>query len=191
MTVEERIERLERQNRRMKVAVSALVVALVGGVLLTGPLSPRQAKAQAAATPRIVEAREFRVVDAKGRERASLKTHKAGSGLVFYDENGKLRAMLCTTKDGSNLVLADENGKVRVSADARKDDQDSKYDGGPTLQLYNESHNTRLMLTVHNNQPVIALLDENGNYRALLDVGKDGGALHFADENQKTIWKAP
>jgi hypothetical protein len=121
MTVEERIARLEQQNRRMKVAVSVIVVAVLGGVLVAGPLLPRQANAQTPSAPRIVEANEFRLLDESGRVRGRFAVDKDGPGLAFGDENGKLRAALRVDKDGPLLLFNDKNEKLRAVLAMDKD----------------------------------------------------------------------
>ena len=61
--VVERLEKLERQNRRMKQACAAVLI-LAAAVLLMGQASPN----------RTVEANEFLLIDRKGRTLAELAT---------------------------------------------------------------------------------------------------------------------
>jgi len=80
----ERVNRLERQNKLIKLA--GIVVALVMAfVLLVG------AKEK---VPKEIVAESFRVVDTQGRIRAKLSVGQKGPGLGLYDENGKHRAAL-------------------------------------------------------------------------------------------------
>ncbi|MFH1748059.1 MAG: hypothetical protein ABIG44_13570 [Planctomycetota bacterium] len=110
MNIEERIERLERANRRMKVVALGLLAVLLGAGLVAGPA------VQQAASPRVIEASGFRLVDNSGKTRAMLVVSKEGPvGLSFLDENGKMRAIFGETKDGPALGFLDENEKVRLS----------------------------------------------------------------------------
>jgi len=76
---DDRLTRLERQNRRLRGGLFALL-ALVG-LALTGSVI---------AGGQRIEAQQFRVVDAQGRTRAIL-----GPGsLALYDDTGKRVASL-------------------------------------------------------------------------------------------------
>lgn len=76
---EDRLARLERQNRSLRAGVFALLT--IAGLALTGTV---MAGAQR------IEAQQFRVVDGQGRTRAVLSP----GSLVLYDEAGKQVASL-------------------------------------------------------------------------------------------------
>ena len=99
-----RVQRLERDNRRLKLGAGCLV-ALVVAVPLVGAVLPVQ-------VPEVIEARSFRVLDEQGTVRVDLDA----DGLAFYDEQrkGKLSAFL-----GSDLLaFYDEQGlSAHLSAD--------------------------------------------------------------------------
>ena len=75
----QRVEKLEKANRRLKLA-GVLALTLVGCLLLLGVASP----------DRTVEAEEFILRDASGNRRAGLAVVAQGPGLHLYDANGKL-----------------------------------------------------------------------------------------------------
>jgi len=105
-TIEQRLGKLERQNRRMKLAgVGALVIA--GAFLLMG-------QARAPRTLPEVRARDFILEDAQGRERANLTVASAGPGLVLYGEDGKLRVGLSVWSDGPGLHLYNATGSEGI-----------------------------------------------------------------------------
>jgi hypothetical protein len=82
LTIEARVASLERQNRSLKRAFLALLVA--GGLAVAG--------VAAAAGSHSIEAGEFVVKDAQGRTRAVL-----GAGtLVLYGTDGKVTGSLGT-----------------------------------------------------------------------------------------------
>lgn len=86
MDINLRLEKLERENRRMKsISIAAAVVAatmIIGG----------QAK-----TSKVVEANEFRLVDASKRVRALLSMSAAGGPeLTLNDANGNFVVALST-----------------------------------------------------------------------------------------------
>lgn len=95
--VSSRLERLERENCRMKRAGLA-VVGLALAVALIGATVPEE-------IPEVIEAREFRVIDENGQARTELKANS----FFYYDENGKLRAAM----NGNGFFHNDENGNLR------------------------------------------------------------------------------
>ncbi len=117
--IEERLESLERQNRRMKLAgLAGLVIA--GAVVLTGLAG--SAGGQAGKAANIIRATGFVLVDAQGRTRAALDMNLNTPELVLYDANGKKRAALFESPDGPALILTgvhtgEEGVLLQVSAD--------------------------------------------------------------------------
>jgi hypothetical protein len=107
MTTEERLARLERNNRRLTWALA--LTGLVAMLIVTTGMAPTDA------VPRQVKAGRFEVVDANGQVRALLGISGAGPGFCVYDEKGKVRAQLTVTKDGPRFTLADEIGSPRVA----------------------------------------------------------------------------
>ncbi len=101
-----RLDRLERSNRMLKGAVAMLSLAFVG-LVAVGWTSPDGT----------VEAREFILKSADGKQRAVLGVNADGSpGLVLIDANEKTRAALIVGPDGAPfLSLYDADGKVRES----------------------------------------------------------------------------
>jgi hypothetical protein len=95
-----RLEKVERQNRRLRGAGIAVVVLAAAGLLM----------GQAMPKARIVEAEGFVLKDGAGKVRAELAVTEDRPGLALYDENGKPRAVLSVGKAGPGLGLYDENG---------------------------------------------------------------------------------
>ena len=96
-----RLEKVERQNRRLRGAGIAVAVLAAAGLLM----------GQAMPTVRIVQAEGFQLKDGQGKVRAGLGMDKEGPVLFLADENGKPRAELAVGKAGPGLGLYDENGK--------------------------------------------------------------------------------
>jgi hypothetical protein len=70
-----------------------------------------------AASPEVVRAQQFEVVDARGRARIQLGMGKDGQtpGVWLYDDKGEVRAWLSLHTDGRpGLALFDEKGKPRT-----------------------------------------------------------------------------
>ncbi len=99
----QRVEKLEKANRRLKLA-GVLALTLVGCLLLLGVASPN----------RTVEAEQFILRDANGKEQAALRMSAEGPELGFLDANGKVRLMLTLSEGIPGLGFFDANGKARA-----------------------------------------------------------------------------
>ena len=98
-TPADRIEKLERQNRRMKQA-GTIALVLAGAVLLMG---------QAPAT-RTVEANEFVLKDGSVVVRGRWGNTTNGTYQIFNDASGKQRVLLVAEPDDVQLSLLDREG---------------------------------------------------------------------------------
>ncbi len=97
-TLEQRLDRLERENRCLKRA-GALALAVIAAVVLMG-------QATGAKVPKVIEAERFVVRDASGNTRAVL-----GSTVLETTQTGAVEK-----RPPSSLVLFDKDGKVTWSA---------------------------------------------------------------------------
>jgi len=161
MTIEERVDGLERKLARAQRRNRRLLIGLV----LIGALAV-VAGMGCGAQRKTVEAREFILVDEHGARRARLtvgadEMGEDAPGLALLDENGVNRIALVQGRDGVGLVLADEDGVPRMALSVAK--------GGPGLVLN----------------------DKSGETRAGLVVAEDGAALALTDEKGRKIWSAP
>ena len=128
-----RLARMESRFRWMKRAAIILAIVITGGALMAqirpapGPgqslpgdvLGGRLRVEGAQRNPPIVEgevrAEHFILVDAKGKERASLVTDGAGSVfLVMFDAAGKTRVNLSVSNEGPSLIFYDPSGQART-----------------------------------------------------------------------------
>jgi hypothetical protein len=120
MTTEQRLERLERENRWMR-RIGAVCLALVAAVFLMG-----QEKAKELPD---LEVGSLKVKDKDGKVRVFLRPEGRGA-LVLYDGNLKARATLGVALDGeAGLLLYDGNLKARAMLG-------TAHDGTPGLKLF-------------------------------------------------------
>lgn len=116
MNVEERLEQLERElgkqkrrNTGLLVAVAALVIIMVFGFVLMGPLGGAQAESEGQ-----VVAREIVLVDNNGNARVRLGAGMNQPGLAVLGPDGAVMAILSAHSDGSFLALNNARGRTRM-----------------------------------------------------------------------------
>jgi len=183
-----RLNRIEKQNARLRVVGLTILFLAVAG-LLTGQALPRS---------KVVEAEAFILKDGQGKTRARLSLRTGFSpGLELYDKDGNLRAILGTDPDSSSgLLFFDEEQKPRASFGVNVD--------GPRLWFADKSNKTRASINLSpDGSPGLELLDKEGNMRAVLGstsivTARAGSvdqrpesSLVLFDKNWRILWKAP
>ena len=99
--LESRVDKIEQDNRRLKLTVGALLLALAA-VPLIGAVMPEQ-------IPEVIRARAFHAIDGNGMSRAVM----GEIGFAYFDVNSTIRAMM----DGGSIRVSDENGTLRALMD--------------------------------------------------------------------------
>lgn len=126
---EQRLLRLERQNRWMKLAL--VLVLLLVGLLILDRLPP-----DAIVRQTLMESRELKLVDADGTPRLFLRMYSRVPVLQVLDRNGKPRiSMGLRFDDTPFLDLSDKRGDTRVSLEITADDK-------PKLELFDRNGDT-------------------------------------------------
>jgi hypothetical protein len=121
LSVEERLERLERRNAALeaqnlwmrRAGVAAVVVA--GATLLVGQVGAQDKAGKA----KSIEVSAIKLVDDQGRTRMDLGVDKDGVGLDFFDARGKVRVVVGEGTieglgEGAGLWVFDEKERPRV-----------------------------------------------------------------------------
>ncbi|MBM52793.1 MAG: hypothetical protein CL485_07380 [Acidobacteria bacterium] len=103
IAMESRLDKLEQDNRRLKLALGLLLLVLTA-IPLVGAVMPQQ-------TPEMITAQGFYVIDENGTRRAGMNA----AGIAYWDYNGAPRVMMHT--DG--IRYNDENGSVIWSTPPR------------------------------------------------------------------------
>jgi hypothetical protein len=110
--LESRVDKLEQDNRRLKLTVGALLLALAAGAVMSQRI------------PELIQAQRFEVIGENGTTRVRIDEVEiaysdalgtvgatmSADGIAYFDENGNLRAR--TFADG--IGYSDENGTNRV-----------------------------------------------------------------------------
>ena len=107
----ERLDKLERRNRRLTSVLVLLLVA--GGLVLLG--AAEKAKGHPS------EMESFVLRDSAGKERARLEMGKEGPVLQFLNDRGQPLATVGTGKDALLLRLFDRNGYLRTGIALEQD----------------------------------------------------------------------
>jgi hypothetical protein len=102
-SITERLENLEKQNRKLRLGLIVILLA-AAAIMLMGQAS----------VPRTVEAQQFVLKDAKGKTRAQLYLTDTGPKFHLYASDGKIRAVVGATEDGGSLVLADSQATTKL-----------------------------------------------------------------------------
>ena len=147
--LESRVNKLEQDNRQLKLTVGALLLVLAGAAC-AGAMMPEQ-------IPQVIEAREFRMIDANGTVLIAINDE----GFSYFDEigrvstgfsHGEILASMSTEPsdviDARMFRVIDENGVVRAGITA-----ELGFDGR------DEDGTIRTMMTVHG----FTYADENGD----------------------------
>jgi hypothetical protein len=127
LSVEQRLERLERRNAALEVQnlwmkrAGLVAVVVAGAALWIGP-----AGAQNKEKAKAIEVTGIKLVDDAGKTRMDLGVDKDGVGLDIRDANGKTRVVLGEGTieglgEGAGLWVFDEKERPRVGLGMGKD----------------------------------------------------------------------
>ena len=109
MSLEDRIRKLERNNRRLVIG------AIGGGGVLLVALGLGAAAPEI--VPETIRARAVEVVDGNGTVRVRLSTQgDGGAALYLFDTAARRRVALLHDDDQTALLLYDQSGDTRVGA---------------------------------------------------------------------------
>ena len=177
MTIEKRLEYVERELVRARF-INRLMAALgIGMVLLMWFFSPGTPTAQDRVLDE-VRAKSFTIVDESGNTCVKL----AKTGLVILEKNGLPCIMLGVVDERGLLFLFDEKGTNRVGLVITE--------GKSTLFLSDENGNNRAQLNCNAGNSGLSLSDENGNTRFGVIVSEKDQGLALVDEQGNPIWGA-
>jgi hypothetical protein len=141
MTLEERIERLERQNRRLRAAFGVFVVGAVC-VLIAGQAAPVTSRSASPAGPLLlperVRAKRFEVINDAGKPVVTLMSWEQGGWIETRDNSGRRLFDVSATDDGNGLLSTyNKEGNEAVSLGGVK--------GGSGLLAIFDGHGRKLL----------------------------------------------
>jgi hypothetical protein len=164
--IHERLTRLERSNRLLKIMLSICLccgaVVFLMGAATTGP--------------KIIEAQKIVLKDANGKERGQLFATDKAWGLVLFNRNETKAASIFVAPEANGIFLDDANGNIRQSftSDLSRSDWNIFRPGSDTPQFGMTDNEQGTALTFH---------DRANGERISLGVSAKGSGLTLSDEN--------
>jgi hypothetical protein len=177
--IQERLSRLERSNRHLKVALLAGVLC-VSVVVTMGAVST---------APKVLEAEKIILRDAAGNERGQLFANENAWGMVLFNKNSTKAATLVVSDTINGIVLFDQNGNLRQTITTNLDQSelnmfhpgsDAAQFGvietgqGTSLTVRDRTNKPRVELGVSPKGSALNLSDSNGRMRAVMSGGEIG-----------------
>jgi hypothetical protein len=179
MTTEQRLARLERENRWMR-RVATLSVALLAACVLVG---------QGTDAPSVVKARAFILVDASGKYRAVLGADNENglpsTNLTLFDHEGVKRVELGAGSGGACGLWLHSKRRVRAGLAVGGD-------AGPAdLAIADKDGNLRVQVYAwKRGEPAIVLRDHEKAVRVRLSAAPEP-KIDLLDMTGGVIWQAP
>ena len=204
----ERLEKMERQHRRMKHVGVAVVVLLAVGMGLASSNGVR-------ADSQRITAHEFDVVDSQGRVRIAMKVSEpkgasTDAEIAMLDLSGKPRVSLSAIDNGiENLEFTDGTGNDCLRATGAMATSGLYLYGGPSvgpLGISPTGYGTQELdlYVTQDGDPAISLSDAKGFSMALgstdLVTARTGETHHTSaasiamfgkGKEHRVIWQAP
>ncbi len=152
-TLSERVERLERQNHRLK-QTGLLTLLAIASFFLMGQMKATKA----------LEAGKFILKDGRGKMRAELGLLRDRPMLVFYDEAETVMLSMGAQAEGSGLTIFDADSRQSAVLDCTAN--------GPVLSFFSEGQK-RLNLSLTTQGPAIGLQGRTGEARGAIGLTSD------------------
>jgi hypothetical protein len=192
LALSERVARLERANRTIKLFFAVAVLA-AAAMSSTPRLLAKTVKKMAALDAGVVTARQINLVNDSGQPVAVLGTNGNSAGLVFVDNTGKWLLALGATQGGNSsagLVLFDGNDVLPGSGVPRAALGISSQ--GAAMLALNGAGKPALIAGVSADSSGSGsfALDSNGNARAGFGNAGNGAGFFANDSNNVTRYVA-
>lgn len=197
-----RIERLEKQNRRMKQGGLAclLVLASVGLMAQTQhkkPTTHKPVPPPPVVLPDNIEAQSFILKDANGKPRAELSMSGTGPSFKLRDQNGSALVTLSlndSAPNGALLLMSDPQHAAGLSISVLEGAGSQVTMTGPNADI--QAH-----IGASADGSTIDLMDQNGFSTAIGDgmlTTKSGqfkkttaASIALFNKDRKVLWSAP
>jgi len=143
MTLDQRVEQLERRCRQLRRVLIAMTVAIAAVVLVGAAPKPAEGALQT---------RSLEVVDGDGNVRIRLGPADEGYGLVVYDRDGRFQATLTDAPLGAVLSVRKSGGSISLMA----------LEDGCGMTMRDRGGKPRALVLLQEDAPEIMLKDQEG-----------------------------
>ena len=131
MTIEERLSRLERENRRLRAVAGALIFVLTAGLGLGMAMLACNSSHPLVAPSDVLRAKRLEIVNEKGTPVVVLQADSRGYGrFVTSDDAGTQLVQLASTDDGGTVAVTNRRGQIRAALGITKQDAGSVFTFG-------------------------------------------------------------
>ncbi len=192
--VVDRLERVERENCRLK-RIGLVLLLIPTALLVMGQ----------ARQPRTVEAEQFVLRDPQARQRATLEMWAGSAALRLFDNDGRMRAMLgVTSKGDAGLSLFDAAGNNTANLASLGVSSSLALSTGAEKRLPMMDAIRQPGITLHTGREGVGLeLGDSTGYSAALGstqlLTPNSGETHQTSaaslvlfgKDKKVIWSAP
>ena len=206
-TILARIEKLERQNRRLKQGSLVCAAAIVAVALASGLLGQTQHKSTrrkpaaapapaAPVVPEKIEAKSFVLEDSSGHARAELSMGGTGPSLRLLDQSGSALVAISLndgTPGGPMLLLSDPDHRASLALSVQQG-------AGSQLSLTGDQ-NAMVHVGVTKDGTTLELFDRDGSSASLgnsVKVSRSGktqqtsaASIALFNKDRKVLWSAP
>jgi len=198
-TLHERIERIEKQNRRLKNTMFFLVLSFLALAVMGAKAGPNDGHF------RQIIAERISFVDGAGQERMLIGTSEEGTGIRILNKAGKKALGIGITGDdgGSGILVNDKEGRPRIGLGLDEgvpsvvmvDENGKKIlamggdEKGYGFVVMDENEVERAGMGFKNGDTGVVIYDDHGKYVRGMIRQKNG--VHYSshvDENGKEIF---
>lgn len=181
MDIERRIERLERENRKLRRVLTVIVIAGCGGLLM--------AQATPEKAPETIRAQNIEVVDSDGKTRVWLGENDGGHGAIWTFNSGGHPIIKLTATTGAQAGGA----IVTLNGSGKENDQElavigASVAGSGTFRTMNGNGQSLVELGVSEKVGTITVY-EGG--KAVSKIGAlesgDGGAIEIFNKTGQAV----
>ena len=185
----ERVARLEKANRAMKVIVAVTVLGMAA-MTSTPQLLAKTVKKMVSLDAETITAQQINIVNGAGKTVAWLGTAGSSAGLVFFDPTGKMVLALGETKASAGLAAYDGNAILAGNGVTRAAVGINGQGAGLTALDGNGKPALVAGIAADGSSAGSFALDSNQNARAGFGNAGNGSGFFANDSNNVTRYAA-
>jgi len=173
--IHERIERIEKQNRRLKNTMFLLVLSFLALAVMGAKAGPNDGHF------RQIIAERISFVDGAGQERMLIGSSEEGTGIKVLNKAGKkvLGIGIAGDEGGSGILVNDKEGRPRIGL--------GLDEGVPSVVMVNENGKKILAMGGDEKGYGFVIMDDNEMERAGLGFKNGDTGVMIYDDHGKYV----